>query len=47
MRPARPIFGAHYQIIRRRTASDGNITITEGIRLDAAQLDTVEMQWQR
>jgi hypothetical protein len=36
--------GAHYQIIRHRSAADGNMTIAEGMRLDAAQLDTVEMQ---
>ncbi len=47
MRPARPTFGAHYQIIRRRTAHDGNMTIAEDGRIDAAQLHTVEMQWQR
>jgi hypothetical protein len=47
MRPAQPIFEAHYQIIRPVADPDGNMTIAEAVRLDAAQLDTVETQWQR
>jgi hypothetical protein len=47
MRPARPIFEAHYQIIRPEADPDGNMTMAEDGRIDAAQLDTVEIQWQR